>query len=384
LGTFSWPPDDVTPGYDVNRATAIFFAARRQKIRAFPLAATYRGAMEDAYDGVAETLTHALAALRAGRLESAERLSVKLLEAAPRDPAAHLLAANVALQRARYGDADRWARSCLALRADHPPAMLIAGRAARATGDFATAIDWFGRAGKFSPDRSEPFFQLCVAQLEGEDPAAQSTLELLLQRFPGDAEGWRQIGLALSKANQMEAAATAFARAAKASDDASHSFNLGAAMLALHRPEEAAIAFRKALARAPDLVEALLPLAQALRQSGAPREAHMHLLRCAEARPGNAQVFYTLGLICDDLRDTAGAIAAYRRCLELQPDLPEAHVNLGLALQQTGEMESAVQSYRKAIHLRADTFGRIAQALPSTRKGVLWLNLGKLRRSLGG
>lgn len=340
--------------------------------------------MEDAHDGVVETLTRALAALRAGRLESAESLSVKLLEAAPRDPAAHLLAANVALRRARYGDADRWARSCLALRADHPPAMLIAGRAARATGDFATAMDWFGRAGNLSPGRPEPFFQLCVTQLEGADPAAQSTFEILSQRFPSDAEGWRQIGFALSNANQMETAAAAFARAAKGSNDASHSFNLGAALLALGRPEEAVVAFRNALARAPDLVEALLPLAQALRQTGAPREAHMHLMRCAEAKPGNAQVFYTLGLVCDDMRDTAGAIAAYRRCLELQPDLPEAHVNLGLALQQTGEMKSAVQSYRKAIHLRADTFGRIAQALPSTSKGVLWLDLGKLRRSLGG
>jgi tetratricopeptide (TPR) repeat protein len=340
--------------------------------------------MEDANDGVKETLTDALAALRAGRLESAESLSVKLLEAAPRDPAAHLLAANVALQRGRYGDADRWARSCLALRADHATAMLIAGRAARATGDFVAAMDWFGRAGKVSPDRPDPFFQLCVTQLESGDPSARSTLELLLQRFPGNAEGWREIGLALTNANQKEAAAAAFARAAKASDDPSHSFNLGAALLALGRPEEAVIALRKALARAPDLVEARLPLAQALRQTGEPREAHTLLLRCAETRPGNAQVFYTLGLVCDDLHDAAGAIAAYRRCLELQPDLPEAHVNLGLALQQAGDMESAVRSYRRAIHLRADTFGRIAQALPSTRKGVLWLDLGKLRRSLGG
>jgi len=340
--------------------------------------------MEDAKDGAVETLTQALAALRAGRLEDAERLSVKLLEAAPHDPAAHLLAANVALQRARYGDADRWARSCLALRADHAPAMLIAGSAARATGDFAKAIDWFGRAARLSPDRPEPFFQLCVTQLAGGDPAAQSTLEVLLQRFPADAEGWREIGLVLSNAKQMEAAATAFERAAAASNDASHGFNLGAALLALGRAEEAVAAFRKALARAPDLVEILLPLAQALRRTGAAREAQGHLLRYIEARPRAAQGFYALGLICDDLHDNAGAIAAYRRCLELQPDLPEAHVNLGLALQQVSEMEAAVQSYRRAIHLRPDTFGRIAQALPSTSKGVLWLNLGRLRRSLGG
>lgn len=340
--------------------------------------------MEDAKDAAVGTLIRALAELRDGRLDNAEALCLKLLDAAPRDPAAHQLAATLALQRARYEDADRWARSCLDLRAGHAPAMLIAGRAARATGDFARAMDWFRKAGALSPDRSEPLFQLCITQLECDDPAAQATLAQLVQQFPGEADGWRQIGLALSKAGRLEAAAAAFARAAEASADASHSFNLGNALLALARPRDAVAAFRRALAAAPELVEILLPLAQALRQIGEPREAHLHLLRCSAAKPDNGQVFYTLGLVCDDLRDAAGAVAAYRRCLALQPDLPEAHVNLGVALQQMGEMEAAAQCYRRALRLRPDTFGRIAQALPSTSKGELWLDVGKLRRSLGG
>ena len=59
-------------------------------------------------------------------------------------------------------------------------------------------------------------------------------------------------------------------------------------------------------------------------------------------------------------------------------------MNLGVALQQVGELEAATDCYRAAIRTRPDTFGRIAQALPSTSKGQLWLDLGKLRRSLGG
>jgi hypothetical protein len=36
------------------------------------------------------------------------------------------------------------------------------------------------------------------------------------------------------------------------------------------------------------------------------------------------------------------------------------------------------------MRLRPETFSRIAQALPSTNKGQLWLDLRKLRRALGG
>jgi tetratricopeptide (TPR) repeat protein len=64
--------------------------------------------------------------------------------------------------------------------------------------------------------------------------------------------------------------------------------------------------------------------------------------------------------------------------------MPEAHVNLGLALQQIGELERAMPCYRQAMRLRPDTFGRIAQALPSTQKGMLWLDPRKLRGSLVG
>jgi hypothetical protein len=55
-----------------------------------------------------------------------------------------------------------------------------------------------------------------------------------------------------------------------------------------------------------------------------------------------------------------------------------------LALQQIGELQRAIRCYRQAMRLRPDTFGRIVQALPSTQKGMLWLDTRKLRGSLVG
>ena len=327
---------------------------------------------------------HALAELRSGRLDSADALTQELLRASPRNPALHQLASGIALQDGRYRDAIAWAISCLDIQPLHAPVMLVAARAARAAGDMSGAANWYKRAWQAAPGKPEALFGLCVTQLASGDPAAQTTLEHALNQFPDHAEGWNDIGKVLRKAGQVDAAAVAFARAAKVSADPAHSLNHGRVLMAQDRHGEAVAAFRKALAAVPDFVEALLPLAQCLRIAGELTEARQVLERLATLQPGNAHALFALGLACDDMHDLPGAIAAYGACIALQPEWPEAHVNLGMARQQAGELASAVQSYVAAVHLRPDTFARIAQALPSARKGQLWLNLGKLRQSLGG
>ena len=327
---------------------------------------------------------HALAELRSGRLENADALTRGLLRTSPRSPALHQLASGIALQDGRYRDAIAWAVSCLEIQPLHAPVMLVAGRAARAAGDMSGAANWYKRAWQASPGKPEALFGLCVTQFASADPTAQTTLEQAQNQFPDYAEGWNDIGKVLRKAGQLDAAAVAFAMAANVSADPAHSFNHGTVLMALDRHGEAVAAFQKALAADPDFVPVLLPLAQCLRIAGALTQARQFLERLARLQPGNAHGFFALALACDDMHDLPMAIAAYGACIALQPEWPEAHVNLGMARQQAGELASAIQSYAAAVHLRPDTFARIAQAMPSARKGQLWLNLGKLRRSLGG
>ena len=340
--------------------------------------------MENPEGDLRGSLAEALKELGEGRIDNAERIGVRLLRSRPDDFAAHQLAATVALWRERYSEAERWCRSCLALRPGHAPAMVIAGRAARARGDLEQARNWFGRASEAAPDRPEPAFLLCVTQLECGDRGAQESLARLMRKHPHDPQGWGQIGATLRKANQWEAAAMAFARAFAGSGEAAHAVGQASALMALGRLREAVEALRAALIVAPDRVEVILALAKGLRGLADYREALALLERTAVLHPEDSQIHFAIGLVCDDMRDDSGAIAAYRRCVALRPDLPEAQVNLGLALQRTGELQAAKERYGAAIVARPDTFGRIAQALPSARKGELWLDLGKLRRSLGG
>jgi Flp pilus assembly protein TadD len=119
-----------------------------------------------------------------------------------------------------------------------------------------------------------------------------------------------------------------------------------------------------------------------LRQTGALQLARVELERAVTLRPSDGRAWFALGLVCEDLRDTPGAIQSYRRSIEAQPDVPEVHVNLGLNLQNAGDLDAAMDSYRRAMRLRPDTFGRIAQALTSAKRGRLWLKSARLRRLL--
>ena len=270
---------------------------------------------------------NALAELRAGRIERAEVLCRRILEAAPQDPAAHQLAATIALRRGRLDDAARWANSSLTLRPDHSPTLIVAARVARAAGDFAQARMWLERAGRLAPDRPEPAFLACVTLIESRDGKARSVLEDLLLCFPNFVDGWREIGKALHKSGQPETAVLAFARAAESSANPMDYARLGAALQAINRPREAIVSFQRALEAAPDLVEARVALGACLRQTGEPQSARVALERAVTLRPTDGRAWFTLGLVCEDLRDTPGAIGipleARRHPKPRQPELSQ-------------------------------------------------------------
>lgn len=350
----------------------------------FPLHLALQKVMTEPRNSSRALLASALAALRAGRLERAEELCQRLLASAPREPATHQLAATIALQRGRFETAMGWARSCLALRPDHSPTLILGGRAARAAGDLAQAAIWFHRAGELAPDQAEPAFLHGVTRLEQRDADAPPLLERLLREFPDNADGWSEIGTTLRKLGRLEAAAVAFARAARASDEPRRQARLGEVLRALGRSGEAISTFRKALETAPDLVGVRLALGSCLREAGDSRSARVEFERAISIEAGDSRLWFALGLVSEDLLDSPAAIRAYRRSAELDPAFAEAHVNLGLNLQHTGDLKGALESYGRAVRLRSNSFGRVSQALASAKTGQLWLNLGRLRRSLVG
>jgi tetratricopeptide (TPR) repeat protein len=110
----------------------------------------------------------------------------------------------------------------------------------------------------------------------------------------------------------------------------------------------------------------------------------LSLLERAAQSEAPVSVWFDLGLARQDLRDHAGAAAAYRKAIELKKDHAEATFNLGVVLQESGDLDAAMHAYAQAYRLRPESFGKIAMALTSASHGKLWLDEAELRRTLEG
>ena len=133
----------------------------------------------------------------------------------------------------------------------------------------------------------------------------------------------------------------------------------------------------------PDHVEAAARLGRLAWEDGEIALAAELLERTAQAE-APASVWFDLGLVRQDLRDYAGAAAAYRKAIALKGDHAEATFNLGVVLQEAGLIDDAMRAYAQAYRLRPASFGRIAMALTSASHGGLWLDEAALRRALEG
>lgn len=287
----------------------------------------------------------ALAALRHGDTAKATAESQQLLAALPEDAAVNQVVAVIALTVGDHASALRHARLSLRQRPHHLPTLLLAGRAARSAGDLAEADRHFTAALQAEPARAEAAFMTCVTRLERGDPTAREMLNRLMRDFPEEADGWFEIGLSLQRAEKLDAALAAFARAHRRAE--SH-LRRGVILQQRGDAHAAVTAYEAAIAIDPSLAEA----------------------------------WFRRGLLYQDRGEPDRAMDAYRQALTHRPNLAEAAVNLGFLQQDAGDLAAAFTSYRQALHARPDSFGRIAQGISASPHGQMWLDLGKLRQRL--
>ncbi len=125
----------------------------------------------------------------------------------------------------------------------------------------------------------------------------------------------------------------------------------GASLQLAGRLEEAAVAYREALAQNPDDARTLSNYGGLLCSFGAFRPAHSLLMRAVTLAPDLADAWSNLGNVLQQMQHFDEAIAAYSNCLRLSQAHPLALSNLGVALDCRGEHAMAQNFHRVAVRL---------------------------------
>jgi tetratricopeptide (TPR) repeat protein len=168
----------------------------------------------------------------------------------------------------------------------------VLGTVLRRQDRFDEAIDEFTEASRLMPGFPETHSQLAYLFYrtdDAEDALAEARTALSMD--PANAEGYRDLGLALYSDGHYDAA--------------------------LH-------AFDESLQREPT------------------------------ASLANADVYFDMGITYRDQGDLRRAAIAYRHALNLRPDYWEAHSNLGVVLHDQGKLDEAIAEYRIAKRLNPD------------------------------
>jgi tetratricopeptide (TPR) repeat protein len=144
--------------------------------------------------------------------------------------------------------------------------------------------------------------------------------------------------------------------------------NLGVALRDQGKLAEAITAFRDAIAITPDDATAHHNLGYVLHRQGKLDEAIAAYRQAIRLGPDTAAVHANLGAALGNQGKPAEALAEYRAAIRLKPDAAEYHYCLGYALHAQGKKTEAIAAYRKAIGLKpdqAEAHANLAHALRS-------------------
>jgi tetratricopeptide (TPR) repeat protein len=147
--------------------------------------------------------------------------------------------------------------------------------------------------------------------------------------------------------------------------------NLGVALQAEGRLDEATDHYRRAIALQPDYPPVYNNLATALRAKGQIGDAIATYQRAISMRPEYPEAEYNLANVLMDAGKPAEAVEHFRIALRTIPASVDVHNNLGIALMGEGKRDDAIAEFRAALQVDPDsakTHRNLADTLASAHQ----------------
>ena len=160
------------------------------------------------------------------------------------------------------------------------------------------------------------------------------------------------LGVALQAEGRLDEATDHYHRAMALAPDYPPAYNnLATALRAKGQLADAVTTYRQALRLRPEYPEAQYNLANALMDAGRPTEAIEHFRVALKTIPASVDVHNNLGIALMGQGRRDEAIAEFRAALQVDPGSVKAHRNLGDALGSAHQYEDAIQHYRRATQI---------------------------------
>ena len=178
----------------------------------------------------------------------------------------------------------------------------------------------------------------------GQPAELESRTRSLLERHPDSGFAWNTLGVSLQM--QGKDSLLALQKAAEfLPNDADVHYNLGNAIKALNRLDDAETSYRRALQIRPSFASAHYNLGDTLKDLGRLNEAELSFRQALEIKPDFFKAHNNLGNILKELGRFNEARVCFLRVLEIKPDFADAQWNLGLVLLTLGQFQRGWQEY---------------------------------------
>jgi tetratricopeptide (TPR) repeat protein len=182
--------------------------------------------------------------------------------------------------------------------------------------------------------------------------SAISIWEDNVQKVPGNARAHSNLGLALGAEGRTDEAMASLREAIRLQPDIPFAhYNLGLAFSRLNRDGEAVPQFEDELRLQPAYTPAWGDLGLSLYQLGRRDEAVAAYEKALRFKPDYPEALERLGVALASLGRLPEAVARPEPALRLRPDSPGIHQNLGIALALSGQLPQAIEHFERALML---------------------------------
>jgi tetratricopeptide (TPR) repeat protein len=267
---------------------------------------------------------------QAGNAEKAVEYLQRAISLGSSDGAASLYLAEALIAQGEPEQAEALVQRLLASNPEDAAVLALAGELAESQGHPLEAVEYLTHALKLAPDANRIHYPLALAYRT-------------LRRMDEAREHLALAGkVGVRPADPLRDGVEALAQG--------EVFFLlrGHSAYQAKRYEEAAEAFRLAVAARPEGTRARVNLSAALVQLGDQAGALAELRKVVEVEPDNATAQFNLGSLLLAAGQAAEAAARFESAVHLRPEDGEAHLKLAQSQRQLGELPGALHHFRLA------------------------------------